>query len=163
MGGMFTWRVDKSLRIGAGLGLLLLLVAQEKVCPWLFTPLERGNPAQADAPDAPKPTQQSEQKEESKEQALPHVLPDAPAPRWPAAWSQLSLRETICTRDGVHACGGLRPAAVPAGDKEAHTVCNWRRLAVRPFEWVLPYTGVEVHFVDPAVETELCRHGPPCV
>ena len=100
---MLTLRVDKWLREGSGVGLLLLLVAQEKVCPWLLMPpppgVQRWCAASAPAADACK------RSEKRTKPTLPCILPDAPAPRWPAGWSQTTIRQTTGVRDGVLTCG----------------------------------------------------------
>lgn len=169
MARMLSFRLDKWLRVGAGLGLLLLLAAQEKVCPWAWRLPESGardsaeapvpSPASSDAEDADSPERKD------KPRVLPYLLPDATAPRWPAAWNQVTVRQTIGARDGVVSCGKRDPARQDKPDHSAAgcDAASWRRfLRTQHGDWAIPLAA-RVVVGDPAIRTSISRTGPPRV
>ena len=162
MTGMFTMRMDKWVRVGSGFGLLLLLLAQEKVCPWLLATPGKSKPNTHAATPPSSEADRTQKKQDKKN--LPHVLPDAPAPRWPASWSQTTLRQTTGARDGVVSRG--RRDSAPSRSAWASNVGGdrwaWHRL-LEPVEPVgmLQSTARSSVPVDPAVRTCISRTGPP--
>ena len=158
---MLALRVDKWLRVGSGFVLLLFLVAQEKVCPWLVNPAGKAAPRpRATTAD---PTRQPTPEKRAKP-SVPLLLADAPAPRWPASWAQTTLRQTTGARDGVvsrgprdRATGHLAPLLAAVGDSLA-----WHRFQqpLAALDSILPLRDL-CSPVDPAVRTCLCRTGPP--
>jgi hypothetical protein len=152
--------MDRCVRMGAGLGLLLLLAAQEKVCPWLVTPPvepERGTGAAPAAPgNEPKPHKRGKT-------SLPHLLPDTPTLRRSAATSQTTVRQTAGARDGVVSCGRRNPAPVGGSSTLAGSdPCGWHLLLepIRPGKWVLPPVR-DFRPMDAAVRTCIRPTGPP--
>lgn len=159
MAKMLSLRADKPLRVACGLGMLLLLAAHEKVCPWLRTPAPRDVPDPAQ-PTAPPSTDSSPAKRAPKR--LPHVLPEVAAPRWPTGWTLGPPRAT--GRPGV------------ADESDPHRDDD----SVRPvlvagplWGWWQPWTpagpivestatGV-VSYVprDPSIQTSIRPLGPP--
>jgi len=158
---MLSLRTDRCVRVGAGLGLLLLLAAQEKACPWLVTaPVkpERGTGAAPAPPgNEPKPHKRAKK-------SLPHLLPDTPTLRRSAATSQITLRQTAGARDGVVSCGQRDPLS--AGGNSATLAggdpYGWQLLlgAMRPAGWVLP-PARDFRPMDAAVRTCIRPTGPP--
>lgn len=150
-------RADKPLRVACGLGLLLLLAAHEKVCPWLWTP------PQADKPDAAPPPDSSDRSPDKKApKRLPHILPEVAAPRWPTGWPA-----GVARADGP---GGRSDARSPdSGDGSVRLqlandpIAGWWldfQPPAAPVECVAVGVGRAVP-PDPAVQSCLRRTGPP--
>jgi hypothetical protein len=167
MGGMLTIRAEYWLRVGAGLGLLLLLATQEKVCPWLHL---AANDAATDAVDAggdqttpPDPRQRTESDAESKSEAppLPLLLPDATAPRWPAVFGDVSVDHVTSARDGVVACGARGPvhggAPLPAITRPAWHALNEPEIVTPAPRRARAHGNLR----DPAICTSILPIGPP--
>lgn len=156
---MFALRVDKWLRVGSGFALLLFLVAQEKVCPWLVTPATKAAPRPRATTSDPAGTPEKREKP-----AVPLLLADAPAPRWPASWAQTTLRQPAGARDGAVCCG---PRDHAAGHSAPLQAAVGDALAWRCFQQPLAALDARLPLrdscspVDPAVRTCLCRTGPP--
>jgi hypothetical protein len=158
---MFTLRLDKSLRVACGFGLLWLLVVQEKLCPWLLTPPSESDSAAITPGSAPQARPASDKRPKPR---LPHILPDTPIPRWPVGWLQQTLRQAVGDRDGVVSCGQQNPgsrSSEPAPAADANLL-GWRRFQclVQMAGPVSSGTASSPH-VDPAVRTCICRTGPP--
>jgi hypothetical protein len=161
---MPTSRTDKWGCFVAGVGLVLLVVAQEKLCPWLAlaTP-ERNVEAEAAAPErAPREADGDDVPSKSR-QPLPHIVPDAPAPRWACAWHNYEERHTLGARDGVQQCGPrdiAAPACDAAGNAIDHTA--WRRLEARHAA-LIPWRTRELtpRPIDPALGTSIWPVAPP--
>lgn len=155
--GMFTLRLDKSLRVACGVGLLWLLVVQEKLCPWLLTPPDQPESAVA-AGSAAKPPPTRDKRAKPR---LPHILPDTPLSRWPAGWFHHTLRQTPGDRDGVVSCGQQHPSPT-----ERPPAVGGDGLAWQCFQCPSEMVGLVLHValradVDPAVRTCISRTGPP--
>lgn len=162
MFGMPSLRVDKWMRVGAGFGLLLLLAAQEKVCPWLLAPPSESDPNAA----APQPPQPDGDEGPGKRGAkrLPYVLPDATAPRWPAAWNQTTLRQTTGWHDGVVSCGQRDPSAGGSAPVQGTRPDRWAwHCFLQPVQprGLIERLDSAVTPTDPAVRTSISRTGPP--
>jgi len=160
MGEMFALRMDKSLRVATGLGLLLLLAAQEKVCPWLVTPPKPADKGAADPAARPDGKQDTRKKAKTR---LPYLLPDAVAPRRPAACSEASSRIIDRARDGIVSCGHRDPYA---GDDFAanppYDPCAWHCF-LEPSVPANAQPG-EILALPPqnlAMQTAIQRTGPP--
>lgn len=162
MAEMLALRVDKWVRVGSGLGLLLLLVAQEKVCPWLFTVPSRPEPEAVTSQPA---SDESKAAKKRANKRLPHILPDAPAPRWPGAWGQLTFRSTNGDRDGFvnggrnDQNGDDSPVSVAVGSDPT----AWRCF---PSYDPASLISLRIFFVpsaDPALRTCISHTGPPRV
>jgi len=153
-------RADKPLRVACGLGLLLLLAAHEKACPWLWIP------PQADKPDAAAPPTDPADKSPTKKapKRLPHVLPEVAAPRWPTGWpagasrpsdprDQTGTPNPVAGDDSVR----LLPANTP--------IRGWWLDFQPPAAPVACVAAAVVGGVppDPAVQTCIRRTGPPPV
>lgn len=163
-------RVDKGLRIGAGVGLLLLLAAQGKFCPWLTAPppepqADGERPGAGGAPAAPDAAAAPGAPAEGRKPAKPrlaHLLPDTAAPRWPASWSQVVIRQAAGARDGVISQGQRDPGAPVAAALPAAAGGDWHRLQrpAGPENVILAATArrspPETHF-----QTVIQRTGPP--
>jgi hypothetical protein len=157
--GMLAMRVDKWLRVGSGLVLLLFVVAQEKVCPALVNPAGKATPrSRANTTDPPRTPGKREKT------PVPLLLADAPAPRWPASWAQTTLRQTTGARDGIVSCGPRdsvtgqpAPPLAATGDSLA-----WHRFQqpLAALDSILPLRDSRTP-VDPAVRACLHRTGPP--
>ncbi len=166
MDEMLTLQVDKWLRVGAGFGLLLLLGAQQKLCPWLSHPPSEAEGRVAEAKGSHDDEGQSPGKREPKR--LPYLLTDTPAPdpRRPAAWNQATLRKTIGWHDGVVSCGEQNPSsgASPADQPAIANSPAWHRFQ-QPVEPArLPRRPVcPTVLIDPAVRTSISRTGPPLI
>jgi len=156
---MFILRLDKSLRVACGVGLLGLLVVQEKLWPWLLTAPDPPQPPVA----APGPTGQTPGTDKRPNPRLPYIVPDTPLSRWPAGCFDQTLRYAAGDRDGVVSCGQQHPtsgATLPllAADADARA---WQRFqclsgAVGVVEATAPPLGVIA-----AVRTSISRTGPP--
>ncbi len=161
MTGMLTLRADKWVRIGAGGALLLLLLAQQKLCPWLLAPPAPADPAPAEADTATA----NEDKEEQQRQAarLPHLLPDAaaaPAPRWSASWDADRHRATTGWHEGVVACGPRDQGAPPT--VAVSDEFNWHVFLcpVAPAQRASLVAG-HVPAIHAVLITTILRTGPP--
>jgi len=166
---MRAW-ADKLVRLSAGAGLVLLLAAEQKVCPWLLHPpakarvgggqTQPAHPARADqgpaertaAPQRPKPEPLS----------LISALPQALPARWSwsadgAIWQELSGH-----RDGVVVCGPLRPSPAPSTQGTPANFPSWRLLDGQPpvVRAAEPRQAAG-RIADPAIATLLLRTGPP--
>lgn len=157
-----TLRVNKWMRVGAGFGLLLLLAAQEKLCPWLLTPPSESDPNAA-GPQRPQPDADEEPRKRGAKH-LPYVLPDATAPRWPATWKQITLRQTTGWHDGVVSCGERNPSTGGSAPVQGTPADPWAwhcfLQPVQPRGLIQPLDSA-VTPVDPAVRTSISRTGPP--
>ncbi len=155
---MFILRLDKSLRVACGVGLLGLLVVQEKLWPWLLTAPDAPQPPVA----APDPTGQRPGTEKRPNPRLPYILPDTPFSRWPAGCFDQTLRRAAGDRDGVISCGQQNPsgAATPLPAADAGDLAwqhlQWLSGAVGVVDTTAPLLGV-----SPAVRTCISRTGPP--
>jgi hypothetical protein len=167
MSGMPSLRVDKWLSVGAGFGLLLLLSAQQRLCPWLTAtpPAEPGTeatPARG-AQDAPDTADRTPRKRAYPR--LPYLLPgsNTATPRSTAGWSQAALRLRNGWHDGVCSCGPQQPLI---GASTAPVAIPPDRLAWHCFQQLAtPAVAVtqrtERGSTDPAVATAIARTGPP--
>lgn len=155
---MLAFRLDKWVRVAAGLGMLLLLLAQEKVCPWL---LRRPHCAESQPAALPRAANETDAPEQRRKPVLSHVLPDAPVPRWPASWNQVTLRQTTGARDGVVSCGEENPRR-DASTRAAEDAPAWRCFLQprRPVDSAPPAATYRV-MADPAVRTSITPTGPP--
>ncbi len=158
---MFGFRLDKLVRAICGLGMLWLLAAQEKVCPWLLTvPTAAGVNRPAAAPGS----ESTSPKKKPAKKILPHVLPDATAPRWPAGWDTVAFRQTTGLRDGVTSCGQPDPtlSRVVGGAWAADATPGWKRdlRRLELHQWIRPGADLLV-LIDPSVRFCLMRTGPP--
>lgn len=154
---MQTVRADNWLRVGSGVALLLLLAAQEKVCPALLrAPRPVAQPA--DTPTGPsKPKKRAAP-------VLPHIVPDATAPRWPAAMSiQTAFRLALGDRDGTPAGGRQRLlVSDDLGVVVADSAPGGCRFDNRPApDTVLPSPTIGTVPRDPALGASIDRRGPP--
>jgi hypothetical protein len=130
---MLPTRVDKWLRFATSCGLLLLLVAQQKVCPWLTTPPvveEAAGPATPPPATPADNTGAPPDESERAPQFVPYVLSDPPTLRWPAAWSTATARETAGWHDGITASGQLHPTPTPDAAPDVDWTAGFR--AARP-------------------------------
>jgi hypothetical protein len=176
---MLTLRVDKWLRVGAGCGVLLLLVAHQKLCPWLVDP-----PTSIEAESAKTkphhrfdflPVRLADPLPDDEEPAkhtlpwLPYLLPDSAAvtPRWPVSWNVVALRPAAGWRDGIVSCGGLRPGV---RGLSAQTPIDAADLAWHVFLTPAEPAGFSTSqhitcltLVHPAVGSSIVRTGPPRV
>ncbi len=170
MGGMSRLWADKWMRIGSGLGLLLLAMASEKVCPWLHNPVsapqsgasagQKVASANSDAQPAPVDGAAKPKPDKPKRQPLPQISPDAPAPRWPVVWGQALARETTGARDGVLTRGPRDVAAQPALPAMSNWLA-WLRLQLDREPLAHLSQGPVRVPVASAVLTALCPTGPP--
>jgi hypothetical protein len=166
---MLTLRVVKWLRLSAGLGLLLLLAAQQKVCPWVFKvtgdkPTESAEAESAPLPTAPDADSDADDARTNK-RTLPHLLPDATAPRWPASAHQSTARQVTGARDGVVSCGEREPSRDPRtfGHPACAVVPPWLDLRAAWLERRVPIVTRSTVHRDPALHSAINRTGPPRV
>ena len=161
---MLTLRVSKCLRLVAGFGLLLLLMAQQKLCPWLVSPSSKPQPGAATTASTNSEQDDAARKRESRR--LPFLLPDtpAPAPRWASACSQVLLRHSTGWRDGVVSCGERSPSTgnSHAGQPVVADHWAWHRFLLPVEPRGLPQPPADVlTAIDPAVRTSISPTGPP--
>jgi hypothetical protein len=180
---MSALRADKLIATGCGVGVLLLLAAQEKAWPWLITPstqpgaaaalpvagtppaadrdVPTGCPAEAPA-GVPGPGPRSPAKPARPPLALSSVLPDAIAARWAGPLARAVREERIGRCEEVTARGPLHPGSagpdeLPAADWPPPWLAGpWQPVAggLRP--------GGPAHaFRHPALGTSLSETGPP--
>ena len=163
-----TLRVDKSLRVVCGLGLMLLAAAQEKVCSGLTAPLPEqrsGATGRKAAEGQPSGTGGEKKKPQKQTPKLPFLLPDAAVPRWPAVWSEARPLQSGGWHDGVVSCGQRTPATGHSSAEGA----PFDRLAWHCFcaAFVLepaglnPLQRVSIPPTHPALHTCIRRTGPP--
>ncbi len=153
---MLSLWTDRLARVGSGLGLLLLLAAQENVCPWLIPqPIQTPTPVPA--------REQSTDHPKRHKPILPLVLRDAPPRPKPVGWAHATLRHTYGDRDGVVSCGPRDAESPNAGPPVA-----WSN----PLAWhalQLPAEPVTVRLSPddqrampaPALHTCITPTGPP--
>jgi|GEM_PF-6779528 len=152
---MLNLRADKTTRVACSLAVLLLLALQEKVWPWLLA-------APADGRTADTQPEQQRSSSTKKTKRLPHIVPDAAAPRWTSGWAQAALRLAVGARDGVVSCGSRRPATGEQGSAALPADCTWAGWLKRSDGVVILLTAqVSCDFRDPAVHIVLLRTGPP--
>jgi len=161
---MLTLRADKWLSVGAGFGLLLLISAQQRFCPWLMTtpPPEPGT----EAAPAERTAGSSERSEHKRPQSrLPYLLPDSNAatPRGTAGSSQAALRLRNGWCDGICSCGPRQALAgspnLPPAIPPDHLAWHCFQQPVAP---PLLTVGERARpGADPAIATCIARTGPP--
>jgi hypothetical protein len=158
MDAMFPRRTNDWLRMAAGFGLVLLLAAQQKLWPSAVVPAAR--PAGSEDGD-PRQPNRGGQPHKRAAQPLPYLLPDTPAPRWPAAWNHASLRQIDNWRDGVLACGQRDSTSHPGPAVDAADA----RLAWHCFleTGTVPQTVPLADFLPPGAAklTDISPTGPP--
>lgn len=164
MGRMLTIRADKSTRLACGLGLVLLVAAQEKAWPWLLEVPETPQRDTRATSTPATPGDDDGDKSDSEKKArppLPHVVPDAPVPRWPAGWAEATARQALGVRDGVVSCGPregghqhVSPVAIPP------TTAWWQMLTGHAPNPIVAAQSVQ-HVSDPALAVCIRRTGPP--
>ncbi len=159
---MGVFRFEMPARLGAAGGLLLLLIVQQKLCPWPIATREAQPPEEpardvvplgGDDADAPAP---------AKRPVPPpplYIVPDAPAPRWAALWSDAAARLAVGWHDGVVSCGPPRPKvdSAPALLSSA-TPRAWNCLDAFITARAVAPPRSPCH---PALGTCLVRTGPP--
>ncbi|MBK9127556.1 MAG: hypothetical protein IPM13_07115 [Phycisphaerales bacterium] len=161
---MGVFRFEMPARLGAAGSLLLLLVVQQKLCPWPIATREPQPPEEpardvvplgADDADAGAPVP-------AKRPIPPpplYIVPDAPAPRWAALWSDAAARLAVGWHDGVVSCGPpspkceASPALLPPAAPRA-----WTHLEAFVTEGAVAPPCSPCH---PALGTCLVRTGPP--
>ena len=162
------------MRICTGAAMLLLLTAEQKVCPWLLVPpkppksAEAANdPAELQSTDK-HPTSPSGPNERDESFPMPFslasVLPEAIPVRWPSPLNRASLEETVGYCEGTIARGPLH-AYGPCGnhaDGPAESTPPWRLVGrLLPVADRLPSWNAELQVRDPALTSILLRTGPP--
>lgn len=156
-------RADKLLRLTAGLGLLLMLAAEEKVCPWLLAP-----PVDADAPGSTTPadaTDNSSQDADPNPEPLSWVgcLPDAAPPARVASLARMWIIEQGMDRHaGVIACGPVRPPRTHT--LPAYLLVDTRGCPTRPPLSLDEFARTAVSLprsANPAMGTAITIHAPP--
>ncbi len=153
---MLSLRTDKWLRVGCGVGLLLLLAAQERVCPWLSSP-------QPPQQEGPKPAANSSKKTENKRPrpVLSLVPSDAPMPSKPAAWAQSTARLAAGERDGVVSSGLQKPKTrIAAAINLAATDWHALQSPLETGDW-LQLANHQKPPPNPAVGRCIIPTGPP--
>ncbi len=153
MHGMPSVRIEKSVRIACGVGLLALWTAYENAAPSLRQP----------APVKP-PQTDSSKKPQKKPQVLPCLLPDAAAPRWPAAWEEARPGYATGWRAGIVSCGARHPTGGNSYDGEAADCDPWAwHCFLTPAAPVAMASAPRavIWTADPAVRTVIARTGPP--
>jgi hypothetical protein len=149
LGGMLNLRADKWMRVCAGVGLLALLAAQEKVWPGLVTPPPVEPPTDPASTDPP---------QERPRPVLPHIVPEAPAPRWPVSGAQ---RLTDAARDGVVSCGQQHPGVASEAAPPSGADTSWRDLQTYLPDRAGEHSQCDALPSDPSLATHLLRTGPP--
>ncbi|MBU0637920.1 MAG: hypothetical protein KKB50_03580 [Planctomycetes bacterium] len=155
---MVRFLTNDLMRITSGLGLLLLLAVQEKVCPWLSAP-EEATPQVAQIEGPPTEDEESPKPEPV---TLAGALPDAMLGRWSwcsdAALAQISSAEY----GGTVACGSRGPArpavALPPAAEPAY------RSLLGPLVPVGYATSTAARQLTPknvAFGTSISTNGPP--
>ncbi len=151
-------RLDNTARLAAASGLLLLIIAQQKVCPWLLTPIEPVCTSTSDASDQSTPGAP-----ERKRASPPYVVPDVSAPRWSGASQFASARQTVGAQDGVPRRGAQPPTTPPTVDESILDASLWPLVAftcIGDGECVaLNDPLLRLH---PALRSTIRPTGPPC-
>jgi hypothetical protein len=155
---MGVFRFENPTRLGAAGSLLLLLIAQQKLCPWMVAPPEAppdaaercatqapGDPADAEPRPAPKP--------------LLYIVPDAPAPRWAPLWTAAAAGQSAGWHDGVISCGPPRGAIEFVAACPADPSRPWTRGEAFVAQRAAPPPDLAQR--DPGLETCVIRTGPP--
>jgi len=146
-------RVEHWVRVSAGLGLFLLLVAaQEKHCP---TGATSGTPTDA----APCPDEGGDARKPRKT-PLPLIVPDLTAQRFAVPGAGAELRLERGSRDGAVSRGPERGGPPDPMCAAVEAVPPWRRLAPRLPESVSPGPQVDQPPTDPLL-TAIYPLGPP--
>lgn len=158
---MLAFRVDRWVRIVAAAGLLCLLIAQQKLCPWLASPPHQPEPRTATPPTDVPAEDPAAQK--SATRPLPYLLPGTcvTAPRLGGVFDQTAQRQGTGWHDGVVSCGPREPQAAP-DVPAAPPGSTWRDLqclAVLP--WIDGAQTDVVHLDQPAIGSVIQRTGPP--
>jgi hypothetical protein len=155
---MLSLRTDKWVRVGCGLGILLLLAAQEQFCPWLSNPPQQQKGAEPPPGEAQKPNKRPKPD-------LSLVLRDTLPPPKPAAWAQTTLRQAIGARDGVVSCGLRNPPVASNAPLAAGEILpGWHSLQMPLAAGsVINPCNSRVPPPHPAVYTCITRTGPPRV
>jgi hypothetical protein len=161
---MLSPRADKLLRLSSGLGLLVLLAAEEKVCPWLVTPpseraVARGDSAEGTGGDA---REVPPDKKRLPSLSLHAVLPEAsdlrrlsdPRPRTSTAENQHG-RQSLADTELIAA---VRPADLDSCD----AAFAWRGIdsALRPISIGAPRDSRGAPGACLLVGS-ICSTGPP--
>jgi hypothetical protein len=153
---MLSLWADKLARVGSGLGLLLLLAAQENVCPWLI--------AQPATPPATPVSENPNEQPKRPKPSLPLVLRDAPPRPKLAGWAHATMRQACGDRDGVVSCGSRNPQQDESGPQG---------VAANPLAWHALQSPVEPNGVsvcaggcrpknELALRSCITPTGPPC-
>ena len=175
MGGMLKTWADKLVRISAGVALLLLLAAEEKVCPWLLVPPTQPDASQGavDAgtlPEAPLPGDdtagdQSPDESSRRPLSLSGLFPDVVPARRTSNVDRAAFEEAIGRREGTVACGPLH--VTHGADQFAPPALTRPIAAWRAALLPQPLLGAAVArdglrtIRDPAIQTILLQTGPP--
>jgi hypothetical protein len=174
--GMRRLWTDRLVTISGGVAVLLLVAAQQKICPRLLTPphspakngVSAGQtgpatapvgqaPANPDGPGRPNPGQKRAPL------ALTNLLPDAIPARWASVPTRAALEEHVGWRDGLYALGPLTPPRSGAAPDQA-ALPPWLGLAAFPPAALIDAGGAPVRpepHRHPALETVIRRTGPP--
>lgn len=157
---------DRLARLSAGLAVVVLLAAEEKVCPHLLIPPapadaeQRGGPEAAPAPGSRPPAGGSKSAEAPA--GLTPLLPDVIPARWSGWADRVAQQETIGAREGTVACGPLAVKRAPGSVAAVAAAAGWWRAFVgRPDLHVVAPRVPARAVQDPAVKTLLLRTGPP--
>lgn len=146
-------RLDNTARLCAAGGLMLLIVAQQKLCPWLRTPVETS---------APSTGRDAREERGRKRAALPYVVPDVSAPRWSGAAQFSTARQAVGAHNGVPRWGAQRPTP-PAPDDTFVDVTHWpipAPLGAHDGERLVA-AGQPMR-LHPALRSTIRPTGPPC-
>ena len=171
---MFRIWTDKLVRICTGAAILLLLAAEQKVCPWLLVPPKppksteaARNPAELQATDKhpPSPSNPIQKHESSRiPLSLTSILPEAMPVRRPSPLNRASLEETVGYCEGTIAYGPLHTSGLRGNqvDGLAESIPPWRLLGrLLPVADRRPPWNAELQVRDPALTSILLRTGPP--
>ncbi|MBK9120727.1 MAG: hypothetical protein IPM18_14195 [Phycisphaerales bacterium] len=158
--GMLSTRLDHWLRLGSGLGVLLLVAAQERVLPrWASEPAQPAHPVQQIPFENDLPGGEPPPSEHSNDLGFPQIMPDCTVPRAAAGGLHAAWRMTLGDRAGV-VVSGPRDGYSGCAALEAVTAASWRALQVA-IVWQAPTAPVQGPIRDPAILRTITRTGPP--
>jgi len=156
---------DNVVKISGGLAVLLLVAAEEKVCPWFVSPpsaTRKTTNSAASGTTAPPAPVEKPTPTKSAPLTVLSALPDAVLARWPGGPNRALPAETEAWHDGTVARGPVQPPPAERPAAAERPLPSWLR-----FHILFPAVAATVPLTDwspacdPALRSVLQRTGPP--